>query len=209
MIFQKQGKYVSYNYRIFNLISPNKKVLDVGCATGKLLEELKSKKDCYTVGIEAEMNESQEAKIRCDQLIQGDIEKLEALPFSEGFFDVIVFADVLEHLRRPDEVLKKMRAYLKDDGQFLISIPNIAFISIRLGLLFGMFNYTEYGLLDKTHLRFFTLKTAKKLIEESGYKIIYLEGYNQVKLRYFFLKPLGKIFKTIFATDFIIKAVIK
>jgi hypothetical protein len=62
--------------------------------------------------------------------------------------------------------------------------------------------------MDKTHLRFFTLKTARRLIEASGYKIIRLEGYNQVKARYFFLRPLGKMWKSLFATDFIVKAVV-
>lgn len=207
MVFEKQAKYTSYNYRIYDLIPLKKKVLDVGCATGKLLEELKSKKDCYTVGIEADKEESQEAKIRCDQLIEGDIEKLQDLPFPAGFFDVIIFADVLEHLKRPDEVLKKTKPYLKDNGYLLASIPNVAFLSVRLNLLFGNFDYTEYGLLDKSHLRFFTLKTVKKLIEEQGYSITHLEGYNQVKARYSFIKPLGRFLQSLFASDFIIKAV--
>lgn len=206
-LFQKREKYSDYNYKIYDLISPNKKVLDVGCATGKLLERLKKEKDCYTVGIEINGGMARKAKRRCDEVIIADVEKLSDLSFSDKFFDIIVFADALEHLKRPDIALKRFRKYLADYGCILISIPNVAFITVRLNLLLGRFNYTEYGLMDKTHLRFFTLKTVKKLIGESGYKIIYIEGYNQVRNRYFFLKPLGRLRKTLFATDFIIKAV--
>lgn len=208
MIFQKREKYISYNYRIYDLIPPRKKVLEVGCATGELLKKLREKK-CYTVGLEKDKDMALDAKGKCDRIIVGDIETIDKLPFSDNFFSIIVFGDVLEHLQRPDKVLQKIKKYLCDDGYILVSIPNVAFISVRLELLFGRFNYTEYGPLDKSHLRFFTLKTAKRLIEENGYKIIHLEGYNQVRARYFLLKPLGKLWKALFATDFIVKAIKK
>lgn len=208
MIFQKQEKYISYNYRICELIPPKKKVLEVGCATGELLKKLREKK-CYTVGLEKDKDIALEAKRKCDRIIVGDIETIDRLPFSDNYFDTVVLGDVLEHLQRPDKVLERLKKYLGENGVILVSIPNVAFISVRFGLFFGRFNYTEYGPLDKSHLRFFTLKTAKRLIEENGYKIIRLEGYNQVRARYFLLKPLGKLWKTLFATDFIIKAIKK
>jgi methionine biosynthesis protein MetW len=208
MPFTKRIKYNHFNYRIFELVENEKKVLDVGCATGKLLECLKISKNCQVFGMEVDEDMADEANKRCENIIRADVESCEELPFEKGSFDIIIFADVLEHLKRPDIVLRKTIPYLKDGGYFLFSIPNVAFLTVRLGLLFGKFVYTEYGVLDKTHLCFFTLKTARKLIEESGLKITHLEGYNQVRLRYFILKPLGKIFKSIFATDFVIRAVI-
>jgi len=202
-------KYDDFNHRIPELVEGGKRILDVGCATGKLLEYLEKNKNCLAFGIEIDADMADEANKRSGKTTCVDIESCADLPFEKVSFDTIIFADVLEHLKRPDIVLRKIIPYLKEGGYFLFSIPNVAFLTVRLGLLFGKFGYTEYGVLDKTHLRFFTLRTARKLIEESGLKIIHLEGYNQVSPRYFFLRPLGRIFKTLFATDFIIKAVIK
>ncbi|MCX5696483.1 MAG: class I SAM-dependent methyltransferase [Candidatus Omnitrophica bacterium] len=207
--FQKNNIYDDYNRRIYALVGQNQAILDIGCATGKLLESLEKDKNCLVFGVEFDGKMADEAKKRCRNVFCLDIESCENLPFEKAFFDAIIFADVLEHLKRPDLVLKKLTPYLKQKGSLLISLPNMAFFSVRFGLLFGNFNYSEYGLLDKSHLRFFTLKTARKLIEDCGFKITQLEGYNQVRMRYFMLRPLGKIFKTFFATDFIIKAVSK
>lgn len=208
MIFAKETKYDDFNKRISELVKDYSKVLDVGCATGKLVEYLKENKHCRAFGIEVNADMADEADKRCGMVACVDVESCENLPFEKSSFDIVIFADVLEHFNRPDVVLKKIMPYLKSNGYFLFSIPNIAFLTIRFNLLFGKFRYTEYGVLDKTHLRFFTLETARKLIEECGLKIIQLEGYNQVRARFFILKPLGRIFKTIFATDFVIKAVI-
>lgn len=205
---QTNIRYDDFNQLIFSMVKPESRVLDIGAATGRLAGNLKARKKCYVAAVEIDNNMSRQARVRCDELVCGDIESIE-LPFAKKSFDTVIFADVLEHLRDPAKVLRKSREYLKDGGNVLISIPNIGFISVRLQLLLGKFDYSEYGPLDKTHLRFFTLKTAKELIEDCGYRIVHSEGYNQVKARYFFLRPLGKIFKTLFATDFIIKAVIK
>lgn len=202
-------RYDDFNQRIFSMVKPGSRVLDIGAATGKLCENLKTRKNCYVAAVEIDSNMSRRAKARCDELFSGDIESNSALPFAKKSFDTVIFADVLEHLRNPEEVLRKSKEYLRDGGNLLVSIPNIGFVTVRLQLLLGKFDYSEYGPLDKTHLHFFTLKTAKELIEGCGYKIIRLEGYNQVKARYFFLRPLGRAFKTLFATDFIIKAAIK
>ena len=209
MFFSKDTKYDDFNRRIPRLVAEGSKVLDVGCATGKLLEYLKDNKRCQVFGVEVDRDMAEEANKRCGNVTCVNIEDCDNLPFEKGEFDIIIFADVLEHLKRPDEVLKRILPHLKDGGYFLFSVPNIAFITVRLGLLFGKFEYAEYGVLDKTHLRFFTLKAVRKLIEERGLKITHLEGYNQVRARFFMLKPLGRIFKTFFATDFVIKAVIK
>lgn len=205
-MFEKKQGYDWYNERIFDLVPEGSTVLDVGCATGRLLEALAQKKKCQTFGIEVDAKMATDAHARCKEVVPADIESAGPLPFSRGFFDCIVFADVLEHLKRPDEVLKKAKDYLKDTGILLISLPNIAFISVRLGLLSGRFDYTEYGLLDKSHLRFFTAKTAKRLIAQSGYMLTGFEGYNQVRPRFGFVKPLGKVWKNLFASDFIITA---
>ena len=87
-------------------------------------------------------------------------------------FDKILFMDVLEHLVTPEKLLQDARAVLKSSSQLLISVPNVANITVRLALVFGSFNYTERGILDKTHLRWFTRKTARRMLEANGYEVV-------------------------------------
>ncbi len=110
------------------------------------------------------------ARQYCRDMVVGDIETMEIENL--GRFDAIIFGDVLEHLRDPRAVLEKMSALLKPGGKILISLPNIANIWVRLNLLFGRFNYSRVGILDESHLRFFTLKTAKQLASDSGLDVV-------------------------------------
>ena len=89
-------------------------------------------------------------------------------------FDVILLGDVLEHLKNPVDILKQIKSFLNESGYIVCSIPNVAHGSIRLKLLNGIFNYTETGLLDKTHIRFYTFKTIISLLEETGFLITQL-----------------------------------
>lgn len=122
-------------------------------------------------------------------------------------------ADVLEHLPHPSSVLKKLKKNLKKEGYFIISVPNVANWSIRFRLLFGKFDYTEYGILDKSHLRFFTRKSLERLIEEVGLKIKKLEvtpnipfiSYNDRTARLAY--ELTKLWKGLLACQFIVKVV--
>lgn len=156
--------------KIINCIGPGNTILDVGCATGYLAKELK-KKGCNIMGIEISQDAADIAAQHCDKVIVADVEEIEELPFPQGYFDVIVFSDVLEHLIRPDLVLINLKRHLKPGGFVIASIPNIARLEFRVRLLLGKFDYDESGILSKGHLRFFTLKTAKKLFETSGYEI--------------------------------------
>ena len=92
--------------------------------------------------------------------------------FSPGrLFDVIVCADVLEHLANPEEILAMLRGWLAPEGRLLVSLPNVANLTVRLALLAGRFRYAERGILDRTHLRFYTRATARSLLEASGFRI--------------------------------------
>ena len=86
-------------------------------------------------------------------------------------FDKVLLMDVLEHLRVPEKLLWGCRSLLKPNGHLIVTVPNVANITVRLMLLFGRFHYTERGILDKTHVRFFTRKTARKMLKEHGYRI--------------------------------------
>ena len=151
-------------------IGTNKTVLDVGCNKG-YLKQLADDNDFY--GIDFNEDDLVEAK----NVGYSKVFKINLNNYNEfatnTVFDVIVFGDVLEHLMYPSEVLDFfVKQYLKDDGKLIISLPNVANIVVRLNLLLGKFNYTDSGILDKTHFHLYTKKTGASLVEECGLKIV-------------------------------------
>lgn len=188
----------SPHVKIINLIEGGKVCLDVGCASGYIARELKKKK-CSTYGIEIDPISVCEAQKYCVEVLNVDVEKLEGLPFNwPNKFDVIIFSDILEHLIRPDLVLYRLRRYVKPDGYVIASIPNIARIEIRLKLTFGFFEYRNSGILSKSHLRFFTLKSAKKLFKIAGYQV--------ERVDYTGLGSMIRLLPALFAFQFIMVA---
>jgi methionine biosynthesis protein MetW len=157
--------------KIVKLIAPGSTVLDVGCATGYLAELLRPK-NCVVTGIDNNAEAAKTARKHCAEVIVADLET-QSLPalFKRKKFDVVVFADVLEHLKAPGDVLQAAHRIVKPGGHVVASIPNIAHGAIRLALLAGNFDYTELGILDDTHLRFFTAKTLEEMFLATGYHI--------------------------------------
>ena len=198
-------KYEHFNKAIYEMISKDVRVLDIGCSVGTLGHKLIEEKQCEVSGIDIDANALKIARKRGFKVYNIDMNYVEELPFYEKYFDVIIFGDVLEHLNKPENILLLSKKYLKDYGFIVVSLPNIAFIQVRLSLLFGKFEYKEKGILDKTHLRFYTLKTAKRLIENCGYNIVEIEPWSPVKKRYFLIPLLIKAFPTLFAIQFVIK----
>jgi methionine biosynthesis protein MetW len=156
--------------KFIEMIPRGSRVLEVGCAKGALSRYLTRELGCDVVGLELNPEAAVEAERHCSHVIVGDIEK-DALDRADGVFDVITFGDVLEHLVSPGAVLSRCRHLLSRAGFVLISIPNVAHYTLRLRLLRGHFDYEERGLLDYTHLRFFTLRTARQMLVGSGYRI--------------------------------------
>ena len=147
-------------------------MVEFGCSSGFMSEILKNEFGCEVVGIELDPEDAKEAKAFCKEVIVGDIEKFEwcdRLP--AGFFDVAIFADILEHLKDPVTVLQRVKPFLKEEGYILVSVPNIANIAIRLELLLGSLEPEELGILDRTHLRHFTRKSLIQMIEGAGFSI--------------------------------------
>ncbi|MGG7222413.1 class I SAM-dependent methyltransferase [Bacillus sp. ATD] len=167
--------YKGINWRLFNLIQPHAKaILEVGCAEGLFGAAVKEKINCSYYGIESYPPAAEKAARHIDEVITEDIETLK-LPFQKNTFDYLIFGDVLEHLKDPWAVLRNLKPYVKETGSILASIPNISHISIFESLLSGKWTYTQAGLLDKTHFRFFTLHEMKKMFHETGYKISLIE----------------------------------
>ncbi|MBU2592177.1 methyltransferase domain-containing protein [Patescibacteria group bacterium] len=194
-----------------------KKILDIGCAEGKLGKYLRRQKGAVVFGVDISSKAIKEAKKSLDGAYRLDIET-EALPFLQKSFDVIICADVLEHLYDPLAVLKKLKIYLKDKGIFVLSIPNIANIKVRWRLLWGKFDYEESGIMDYSHIRFFTKKSALNLMRKAGIKALridYSPGFSFFffqgrVIRFKILKTLHslltKLAPTLFCRQFIIIA---
>jgi glycosyltransferase involved in cell wall biosynthesis len=168
--YKRTDPYSSHS-RIIEWIDRERprQVLEVGTATGYLSSEM-VKRGCVVTGIEQDAEMAKIAEQHCAKMIVGDVENLD---FSTlGTYDAIILGDVVEHLRNPREFLQKTGKLLNKGGKILISLPNVANIWVRLNLLFGRFNYSRVGILDETHLRFFTLETSKKIARESGLEVI-------------------------------------
>jgi 2-polyprenyl-3-methyl-5-hydroxy-6-metoxy-1,4-benzoquinol methylase len=153
-----------------NLIKKNRpSVLDVGCNAGFFGEQLIKKKNAQMDGIDINEEALEKAKIIYRKVFQRDLYGSK-LDIDEEQYDYIIFSDILEHLPRSDLILKDARKYLKNDGRVIITLPNIARLEIRVRLLFGKFDYAP-GILSHDHLRFFTEKSAARMIEECGFEV--------------------------------------
>ena len=147
------------------------RLLDVGCAEAYITKTLQNVagKPFRVTGVDVNPDSLQEAQSYCDEVVLTDIEK--PLPIG-GQFDAIVLADVIEHVRNPYQLVIQARELLAQDGVLLVSVPNVAHWTVRLSMLLGRFNYRPRGILDRTHLRFFTLQSLHALFDETGLRIV-------------------------------------
>jgi 2-polyprenyl-3-methyl-5-hydroxy-6-metoxy-1,4-benzoquinol methylase len=154
---------------MLRLVGANKRVLDVGCATGYLARAL-GEQGCRVSGVEFDPAAAKEAAPALEKIVIGDLDKID-LPaeFADSQFDVVVFGDVLEHLRDPLPLVRSVRGMLSPGGSVVISVPNIAHGDVRLSLLQGRFDYRDLGLLDNTHIRFFTRESLRSFLEDAGF----------------------------------------
>jgi 2-polyprenyl-3-methyl-5-hydroxy-6-metoxy-1,4-benzoquinol methylase len=157
---------------VVGLVPPGARVLEFGCASGYMSAELRQRLGCHVTGIERDPAAAELAHGHAERVIAGDAETLDYVDLFEGErFDVLLFADVLEHLLDPAGLLRRVRPLLAEGGIVVASIPNVAHGSVRVALLGGEFRYTAKGLLDDTHLRFFTRDSVAELFESAGFVI--------------------------------------
>lgn len=146
------------------------RVLDIGCATGYVAELLRAR-GCSVVGFERDPACAAVAEAHCEQVIVGDFDDPGDRATIPSGFEAVVLGDVLEHLVDPWDALRFTRGLLAPGGIAIASIPNVAAWTVRLGLVRGAFDYADAGLLDRTHLRFFTRATAHELVRGAGFEI--------------------------------------
>jgi SAM-dependent methyltransferase len=148
-------------------------VLDVGCGYATTAAKIQALGNRVT-GIEADPGAVAVARTRLERVLQADLQDPQAVSevLNGEQFDVLIFADVLEHLAWPGATLASYLARLRPGGKVLVSLPNVGLWNVRFGLLFGRWNYVHTGVLDRTHLRFFTLGSARALLSENGLEVV-------------------------------------
>jgi SAM-dependent methyltransferase len=181
------------------LVPENSKVLELGCATGFMSQYFRRRLHCQVIGVDINPN------VKPD--ITGDLNLPATWAKIKKFkpFDVVFASAIIEHLPNPEATLQLIKAVLKPQGQLIITAPNVAHWRLRLKLLRGHWDYEDYGLLDKTHLRFFTYYSFQKLISDAGFKIkqVLLDPAGGVK----YFNWLFKYFPNFYAHQICIKAV--
>jgi predicted TPR repeat methyltransferase len=171
-------------------------LLDLGAAAGELGEAVR---DHFrsTCGFEFQLDCIGDLMPRFDRVVIADLERVKSVP---GGASAVVLADVLEHLHSSTNALALVKSALGPNGRAFISVPNVANITVRLMLLLGMFEYQERGILDRTHIRFYTQRSILREVEKAGFRIIKVTA-SAIPLRLviggftpeFILRPLEKL----------------
>lgn len=156
------------------------RILEAGCASGLFGAQLKKRSNVEVWGIEYDSESAERAREKLDIVLAGDILQLsDHLP--DAFFDCVVFNDVLEHLIDPFAVLLKLKGKLARNGVVVCSIPNIRFFyALKDFIVHKQWKYEDAGIMDKTHLRFFTKKSIIDMFDHLGYRIVLLQGINGI-----------------------------
>lgn len=166
--------YDSPRPELARLVPPDaRSVLDVGCGSGGLAAGLKRELGVEAVGIELFPDAAAVAAERLDKVIVADLERITELPFGDAHFDAMLFGDILEHVHDPHRLLRVLRRYLSPDGRIICSIPNVKHWSVLLPLLVhDRWEYTDQGLLDRTHVHFFTLEEIGRMLDDTGFEAV-------------------------------------
>ena len=162
--------------KILRLVGERKRVLELGCSVGTQSRVLSQELGCEVTGVELNPVAAEKARKYCKAVLVGNLDQLniaETMPGAK--FDVVLCADVLEHLIDPLKLLRSLKPLLPNNGSLVVSIPNIAHSGLIFELANGSFEYRERGLLDDTHIRFFTRQSLIAMLSDAGYVIKHLE----------------------------------
>jgi 2-polyprenyl-3-methyl-5-hydroxy-6-metoxy-1,4-benzoquinol methylase len=157
---------------LLSWVGYNKSVLEVGCSSG-YLTKIMSERGCEVVGIEIDPEAALVAEAWAERVVVGNIDEGDVWNYvKDESFDVVLLSDILEHLHDPLGSLRQAVRKLKPSGYLVTSLPNVAHGDVRLSLMLGRFPYADTGLLDRTHVRFFTAETARQLHAEAGLCVV-------------------------------------
>jgi cyclopropane fatty-acyl-phospholipid synthase-like methyltransferase len=165
------------------MIPLNSRVLEIGCATGYMSEYMSTQLGCQVTGVEADFEQAKIAREKCQTLLHGKIDnidiqnQIDELIRKNGKFDVVFMSQVIEHIAYPEELLSVIHRWIPSKGVLIISTCNVAHWRCRARLLIGKWEYEDYGIFDRTHLRFFSTHSFRKMLEDCGYSIED-EGYS-------------------------------
>lgn len=173
MYMSKQPDYFSIEREIFKnaVKGTNLSILDVGCGTGSLGKYFRTHQQCKVYGVEINQEAYLVAKENLDEVIKGNVENID-LPYDKNSFDVVIMGDVLEHLINPAGAIGKLMQFVKPGGRILITVPNVRHWKVMYGLIFkDEWKYMSWGILDYTHLRFFTKTSIVAMMIDNGFKV--------------------------------------
>jgi 2-polyprenyl-3-methyl-5-hydroxy-6-metoxy-1,4-benzoquinol methylase len=163
--------YEAINQPVLSLVPDTAgRILDLGCGSGALGREIKRERECEVTGVTFSDEEAKSARECLDDVVVCDLNEFE--PRGLGEFDCIICSHVLEHLYSPAELLSRLRESLTPDGVLIVALPNALFWKQRLRFLRGHFRYTEGGIMDRTHYRFFDYATSLELVRDARFEII-------------------------------------
>lgn len=170
--------YQSLNIPVVNEIPDGvKTLLDIGCGSGELGAYLTQFKKIQVTGVTFSADEAALAESKIERVVVQDLEKFDAHNLQN--FDCIVCSHVLEHLRSPGDLLQDLKSCFLPSGVLVVALPNVLHWRQRFQFMFGRFRYTEGGLMDNTHLRFYDWTSANALLTQAGFEIVhrYADGY--------------------------------
>jgi 2-polyprenyl-3-methyl-5-hydroxy-6-metoxy-1,4-benzoquinol methylase len=167
----KQSKYSSHYYAQL-MIGRNHEVLDISCGEGFFAAEIVKQENRVTgVDVLPDVLERSPLSDYISTDLNNGLDRV-AKRLNGKRFDRILLLDILEHLYNPEDILRQCHKLVQEDGELIVSLPNVANLSMRLMLLFGHFDYTDRGILDRTHLHWYTRKTARQLLINTGYRVV-------------------------------------
>jgi 2-polyprenyl-3-methyl-5-hydroxy-6-metoxy-1,4-benzoquinol methylase len=163
--------------RVVRLVGSNRSVLEIGAGPGSITKILTSVSNCKVTALDIDFESIEKLKPYCERAYQADLNDSSwpNILENDGKFDVLVAADVLEHVYEPLAVLKAMNAFLNQNGFMVISLPHAGHSVVHACLFDEDFEYNDFGLLDRTHIRFFGIKNIQKLFQDAGMKIVHAE----------------------------------
>jgi methionine biosynthesis protein MetW len=204
---------------IASMIPSGARVLDVGCGTGSVSRLIIHACDCTVLGLEPDADRAAAARANGIEIVGAQLAE-ELIP-RVGLFDVVLFADVLEHLVDPFEELRLAQKFLRVGGAIVASLPNIAHWTVRWNLLRGRFDYRPVGIMDATHLRWFTRRSLYRLFTQAGYMVVetkasaglWMEVYQSRPWRWIPRRVLRRLLQgaagawpTLFGCQYVVKA---